>query len=120
MNNENTQDQISALARELVDSISKDPIQPETRAKLEIALQKRVTARLLKILIDNLDEAVFKGVQDKITDTTSAAESLEIMAEQIPDFENKVILGLASLHDEIKQDLQDLVDLFQNLEDSKN
>ena len=118
--NNNTQDQISALARELVDSISKDPIQPETKAKLEIALQKRVTARLLKIIIDNLDEAVLSSVQDKITEATPAAESLEIMAGQIPDFENKVILGLSSLHDEIKQDLQDLVDLFQNLEDSQH
>ena len=119
MNNVNTQDQISTLARELVESISKDPIKPETKAKLEIALQKRVTARLLKIIIDNLDETVFEKVQDKITDTTSAAESLELMADQIPDFENKVISGLASLHDEIKQDLQDLVDLFQNLEEHK-
>ena len=115
----NTQDQISVLARELVESISKDPIQPETKVKLEIALQKRVTARLLKIIIDNLDETVFEKVQDKITDATSAAQSLELMADQIPDFENKVMLGLSSLHDEIKQDLQDLVDLFQNLEDSQ-
>ena len=120
MNNQSSKDQISSLAYEIIQSLSTQPSQPETQVKLQAVLEKRISSRLLRIIIDNADQQVIEKAQNELTDQTTPAQSLEILAKYIPDFEQKVILGLAGLHNEIKQDLQDLVDLFQKLEESPN